>query len=80
MSNVVAFAKAIRRTDVEIERVLEAALAEVRAGRLRSLIAVVMDARGQECILVTGAYSRNRGLASNAGFKLQMMANDSSFG
>lgn len=80
MSNVVAFTKGVRKPDAEIERVLEAALAEVRAGRLRSLIAVVMDEHGRECILVTGAYSRNRGLASNAGFKLQMMANDSSFG
>jgi hypothetical protein len=43
------------------------------------MIAVMMDRLGHEYLIVTGAY-RKRGNASNAGFKLQAMAADSSFG
>lgn len=82
MAEVVQFAPRRPCASAELIRALEGIIADARAqepGAPCSMIAVLMDREGREYLVVTGAY-RKRGNASNAGFKLQAMAADSSFG
>lgn len=82
MADVLRMAPRRPCADPELVRALQGALADAMAqgpGAPCSMIAVMMDRLGHEYLIVTGAY-RKRGNASNAGFKLQAMAADSSFG
>lgn len=82
MADVVQLVRTRSQASIETERALEAMLADVRSGRPdspHSVVTIGMDSRGHEYIVITGAY-RQRGNATNAGFKLQAMAADSTFG
>lgn len=76
MAEVVQFAPRRQSAGAELVEVLEGLLAEARAQRPDApccMIAALMDRRGNESILVTGAY-RKRGNASHAGFMMQAKA------
>lgn len=78
--NVVQLRRNQASSNADLVRALERALQEVKAGRTRSGVIVLRDARGQEHILTMGLYEANTGALSNLGFKLQSIASFDDYG
>lgn len=68
----------VRRSNEQTVRVLRGLLARAQKNQVVSVAVCVLDETGSEFTCLTGSY-RGRGAVSNAGFKLQCLAADSTW-